>query len=112
MESSLKTNRMAIVSFVCGLISLLTISLIFLCYNWEALVNVPVFITDGVLMPIRNLSVAGALITGVLALREIRGKAGSEKGKILAWVGILLGASWILLGLLTGLVFLLSEALH
>lgn len=106
MDSSVKTNRLAIVSFVCGLIALLSISLIFMRYNLDALMNLPVFITDGVLIPVRNLSVIAALIAGVLALRDIRGKAGSEKGKILAWIGLLLGASWILVALLTVLAFL------
>jgi len=112
MESSIKTNRLAIVSFVSGLIALLSIGLIFVLYNSQEVTGGIISITDGILIPVRNLCVAVALLTGILALREIKKKDGTEKGKILAWVGIVLGAGWMLFGLLVGLTFLLAEILH
>jgi hypothetical protein len=33
-----------------------------------------------------------SLLIGILALRDIRKKGGTEKGKTLAWAGIILGA--------------------
>jgi hypothetical protein len=46
-----------------------------------------------------------AVVTGILALREIKKKGGTEKGKILAWIGILLGAGYLLFGLLIFIIF-------
>ena len=113
MGSSIKTNRLAIVSFVSGLIALISIVFIFVFYSsQETAGGIIISITDGIIMPLRNLCVAVALLTGILALREIKKKDGTEKGKILAWVGIVLGAGWILFGLLVGITFLLAEILH
>jgi len=97
MESSVKTNRLAIVSFASGLIALLSIGLIFILYNSQETAGGIISITDGIIMPLRNLSVAVAIVTGLLALRQIKKKDGIEKGKTLAWVGI---------------TFLLAEILH
>jgi len=104
------TNRLAILSFISGMVALLSISLVFILYNLAAPESVPLFITDGILIPVRNLSVVASLITGVLALRDIRRNPDTEKGKTLAWFGIIVGAGWILFGLLTGLAFLFSGA--
>jgi hypothetical protein len=113
MESSIKTNRLAIVSFVSGLMALIIIVFIFVVYNsQETAGGIIISIIDGIIMPLRNLCVAVVLLTGILALREIKKKDGTEKGKILAWFGIVLGAGWILFGLLVGLTFLLSEILY
>ena len=112
MESSIKTNRLAIVSFASGLIALISIGLIFVLYNSQEAAGSIINITNGIIMPVRNLCVAVALITGIFALREIKKKDGTEKGKILAWFGIVLGAGWILFGLLVGITFLLAEILH
>lgn len=112
MESSVKTNRLAIVSFVSGLIAILSIGLIFILYNSQETAGGIISITDGIIMPLRNLCVAVALVTGLLALRQIKKKDGTEKGKIFAWVGIVLGAGWIIFGLLVGITFLLAEILH
>jgi hypothetical protein len=112
MESSIKTNRLAIVSFASGLIALLSIGLIFVLYNSRETAGGIISITDGIIMPLRNLCVAVALVTGILALRQIKKKDGTEKGKMLAWVGIVLGAGWIIFGLLVGITFILAEILH
>ena len=61
---------------------------------------------------VRNLCAPGALITGLLALIEIKKKGGAEKGKLFAIAGIVLGAGWIILGLIVGLIFLLGEHFH
>ena len=112
MGSSIKTNRLAIISFVSGLIGLIIIVIVFILYSSQETAGSLISITDGVIMPLRNLFVVVSLLTGILALREIKKKDGAEKGKIIAWVGIVLGAGWILFGLLVGLTFLLSEILH
>ncbi len=113
MTSSIKTNRLAIVSFVSGLISIIGIVFIFVFYTLqEAAGGIIISITDGIIMPLRNLCVAVALLTGILALREIKKKDRTEKGKILAWVGLVLGAGYILFGLLVGITFSLAEILH
>ena len=112
MQSSVKTNRLAIVSFASGLIAIIGIIIIFVIYRTPETAGSIISITDGVIMPLRNLSVGVALLTGILALREIKKKEGTEKGKILAWFGIVLGAGWILFGLLVGLTFSLAEILY
>jgi len=112
MNDPIKTNFLAKLSLASGLIALITISLVFVLYNSQEITGSTIAITDGIIIPLRNLSVAAALITGILALREIKKKEGAEKGKIIAWVGITLGAGWILFGLLVGLIFLLGEILH
>ena len=112
MDRDYKANRLAIVSFASGLIALLSITLIFILYNLLEASGGLINITDGIIMPLRNLSVVVALITGILALRDIKKKDGAEKGKILAWVGIVIGAGWILFGLLVGIIFLLSDILR
>jgi len=113
MESTIKTNRLAIVSVVGGLTALLSIIFIFLSYNTQKITGgFVVSLTDGIIIPFRNLCVVVSLITGILALRDIKKKGGSEKGKLLAWVGIVLGAGWIIFGLLVGITFLLAEILH
>jgi hypothetical protein len=111
MDRGYKINRLAIVSFVSGLVALLSISLIFILYNVLEISGSIITITDGIIMPLRNLSVVVALLTGILALREIKKADRAEKGVILAWVGIVIGAGWILFGLLVGLMFLLSDIL-
>ena len=109
MEPSNKTNRLSIISFACGLTALISIGIIFAVYNLTESTQGILFITDGILMPIRNLSVVVALVTGILALRDIKKKGPSEKGKWLAWAGIILGAAWLLFGAFVGLVFLISK---
>lgn len=112
MDHPLKTNRLALISFISGLIALLSISLIFLLYRTVELGGTLLTLADGALIPLRNLSVVVALITGILGLMDIKKKAGAERGKTLAWVGIILSAGWILFGILVGTVFLVSAILQ
>lgn len=113
MNNSVKTNRLAIISFASGLIAILSIGLIFALYNLqESTDGIIISITDGVIMPLRNLCVIVALVTGILALRQLKKKGGTEKGKILAWIGVVLSAGWIIFGLLVGVTFLLAEIFH
>jgi hypothetical protein len=117
MENPVKINRLAIVGFSSGLVALLSLGLYWglspLAYpsSPEPVNNILVTIMD-LSVPVRNLCALVALITGFLALRDIKKKAGIEKGKIYAWVGMLLGAGWILFGLLIGGAFLVAEILH
>jgi hypothetical protein len=117
METTLKTNRLALISFICGLVALLSLGLY---YAFFAINNVTpsgpfgptlVSIMD-LTVPVRNLFSTVALITGILALLDIKKKEGTEKGKFLAWAGILLGAAWFLFRLVVGLIFILSELMN
>jgi hypothetical protein len=108
MDQPKKSNPLAAISFACGLIALISMGLIFLAYSLLEQTESLLFITDGILMPVRNISGVAAIITGILAHLEIRKKGHTEKGKWLAWGGIILGAAWILFGMCVGLVFLVS----
>jgi hypothetical protein len=113
MQNPVKTNCLAMVSFASGLIAILCIGLIFGLQNVkETAGGILVGISDGIIMPLRNLSVLVALVTGVLALIQIKKKGGTEKGKIFAWLGIVLSTGWILFALIVGISFLLAEILH
>jgi hypothetical protein len=120
MKITVKTNRLAIASFVSGLLALLlTFGLL--------LVRMSLFISpDGTLLKPTNptlkaiefwspwvsrlgsIVTIGAILTGILALLEIMKKGGREKGKIFAWVGIILGAAWILFRVAIALFFYFS----
>ena len=112
MDHSVKTNQLAIISFVFGLIALPLIAIVFLFFNAIETPGSIIGIIDAIVIPARNLCVSVALITGILALREIKKKGGTKKGKILAWVGIIIGAGWMIFGLLIGALFLTGEILH
>jgi len=118
MEITIKTNRLAIVSFVSGLMALLlTFGVFFVRLSFytslEGTLPEP---TDPALARFEfwstwvgrlgGLATFGAIIAGVLALLEIRKKGGIEKGKLFAWVGIILGASWIIFRLAIALFFI------
>jgi hypothetical protein len=101
MEFSVKTNRLAILSFVSGLISLLSLGVTFVLFpaspgNFPE-PGSPFNSFLDVSRSVRDLATIVSLVTGILALREIRKKGGMEKGKALAWAGIILGAGWRLL---------------
>ncbi|MBS3753985.1 MAG: hypothetical protein KGY46_11465 [Anaerolineales bacterium] len=106
------TNRLAIACFISGMIALLCIALIFVLYNSVEASNSIRRITDGIIMPIRNLSVGVTLLTGLLALKDIKEKGGTKKDKVLSWSGIVIGAGWILFGSLVGITFLLAKILR
>ena len=112
MNNPKKTNRLSIVSFISGLIALLSIGGIFALYNFMNPAGSILFVTDGLLMPLRNISVVVALAAGILALRDLHKKGYTEKGKMLAWAGIIMGAAWIIIRVLVGLVFVLSRIMQ
>jgi hypothetical protein len=109
MENINKINKLAIISFACGLITLISIGSIFGVYNLTEPTQAILFITDGILMPVRNISAVVALVTGILALREIKKKGPTEKGKWLAWAGIIMGGAWIIFGVFVGVIFSFSS---
>ena len=120
MEKAVKTNCLAVISFASGLIVLLSLGFYWALY-WigvspsavpmpEAVNRVWITLMDWS-VPVRNLSAAAALLTGILGLREIKKRGGAEKGKGLCWAGVVLGAGWMVFGLLVGLIFLLAETL-
>lgn len=109
MDKSNKTNRLALISFTCGLIAFLSVGIIFAVYNLTEPTQAILFITDGILMPIRNISVVVALVTGILGLRDIKKKDPSEKGAWLAWAGIVISVGIILTSLFISLSFLISR---
>ena len=117
MENSLKTNRLALISFISGLIALLSLGLYYALFAINNITPTGPFgptlvsIMD-LTVPVRNLLSTVAMVTGILAIIEIKKKEGTEKGKSLAWGGILLGAAWFLFRLVVGLFFLLSELLN
>lgn len=119
MQSIVKTNRLALISFISGLIAIVSIGIYIVVFNWvsslsgpEAVNSVGYLAMADILVPVRNLSAGVALITGILALREIKKKSGAEKGKVFAWIGIVLGVGWILFALMVGVIFSLGELLY
>ncbi len=108
MLHTVRITRLAIVSCVSGLLALLCMAGIVVALSLApASDDLVVALVDGILIPVRNLSVLVALVTGVLALMEIRRKEGAEKGKTLAWLGIAIGIVWIVFGILAVLAFVL-----
>lgn len=105
---AVRTNRLAIISFVSGLLALLCVAGVFAVLSLAPTNNdLIVTLVDGIFIPVRNLSVLVALVTGILALREIKQKKGAEKGKTLAWLGIAIGIGWIVFFILTAVLFFL-----
>ena len=116
MEKSGKMNTLSIMSFCCGLLVLISLGL----YWFLALVPAPAAsgLPSGVIdrvhniimdvsVRIRNFSAFVAVITGIIALREIKKSDRTEKGKIFAWIGLIIGVVWIIMGLLVSSLFLL-----
>lgn len=121
MEPATRTNRLAIISFVSGLILLISLGLyrifFLLAYptsagNSAEPINRFFLTLMDLTVPVRNLSAAAAILLGIVALREIKKKSTMQKGKLLAWSGIVCGASWILIGVLVGAAFLLAKSNH
>ncbi len=120
METTIKTNRLAIASFVSGLIALvLTLGVLFIRLSfYTSLQGTLPEPTDPTLARFEfwttwagrlgSLAIYAAIIMGILALREIRRKGGTEKGRLFAWIGILIGGGWILFRVLVALYFILG----
>ena len=109
---------MAWVSFIFGLIALFSLGLY---WALQSLVSptLSVDFANRVILPImdlstmiRNMCAVVALVTGIIALVQIKKEVSSEKGKLFAWIGIALGAGWMLFGLLVGVIFTVGEILY
>lgn len=117
MKNSIKINRLSIVSFVSGLMALLSLGLYWVLFSVafpsspEPANRALITIMD-LSVSFRNLCALTALVTGIFGLREIKKKDGMQSGKTLAWVGIILGGGWILFGVLTSITFLLAKILQ
>ncbi|HCS40846.1 MAG TPA: hypothetical protein DIW44_14850 [Anaerolineaceae bacterium] len=118
MRTSKRINRMAIISFITGLVALLS-----LCLYWVLQTVIfphqTVEFVNRVILPImdastmvRNFCAITALVTGIISLNQIKKEGHVEKGKLFGWIGIVLGLSWILFGLAVGVIFSLAEFLH
>ena len=120
-DSGKKTNRLAIVSVISGLTALLSLgfywALFLIAFPTSpgaspGIANQTLITIMDLTVPVRNLCAPAAFLTGILALRDIKKKEGLEKGKFLAWTGMVLGVAWILVGVLVGITFFLAEILN
>ena len=121
MENKLKVNSLAIVSFISGIIVLFSLGLyyalsqIFLrnldLFSLEILNRVPLVLME-LSVPFRNIFAPLAVVTGVFGLREIKKNPQTQKGKSLAWIGMLFGGGWIILGILVSITYLLAKVLQ
>lgn len=107
MQSSVKLNSLATVSLVSGLtvLALLSIGLYWLLFPSSPGYSDTIRTLLDLSVTVQYICASLALLTGVLALWAIKKKAGTEKGKILAWVGILIGAGYVSYGLLVFIIF-------
>jgi len=121
VKNPVKINRLAMISFGSGIIVILSLFLYWALYQitYSSSPGYPLESENRILLTIMDLSVTGrnfyapvALITGVLALIEIKKRDGAEKGKLFASAGIAFGAGWIIFKLMVGLIFLLAEYFH
>ena len=106
-----KTNRLAIVSFVSAVIALPSVVITILVLLNPGNLPEPESPINTVMdwsRSVRDLFTIVALVTGILALREIKKKGGLEKGKTLAWIGIIIGAGWTLFRVVVALIFILA----
>jgi len=107
MEKLAKINRMAMISFVSGLIVL---ALLGFGMYWQSFPASPTYANTirailDLSAYVQYLCAPVALLTGILALKQIQRKDGAEKGKVFAWIGIVLGAVYILFRLLVFIIF-------
>jgi hypothetical protein len=115
VHNSAKNNRLALVSFICGLIALLSLGLYWLLQalafpsSSEVMGNRFILPIMDITVSVRNLCAITALVTGLIAINQIKKAGLKEKGRAFAWIGIVMGAGWILFGLLVGALFLFSE---
>lgn len=112
MEYPIRTNRLAVISFISGITAIFFIVIPFVVYNSTQTAEFVTRITDGVILPIRNLCVIATFMTGILALKDIKKTGGTKISKIFSWFGIVIGAGWIFFGSIVGITFLVAEILH
>lgn len=109
MQITFKTNQLAIVSLVCGLIALVSFGAMYSAMFLQSTENLTEATTSLIVTllyfprSIYLLSAELSLIIGILALNRIKIAGGMEKGKLFAWVGIILGAGVILFQLGLGI---------
>lgn len=100
---AVRTNRLAMISFASGLLALLCIAGMLIAMSLAPTdYDLVGTLTSGVLLPLRDLSVLVALVTGILALREIKQKRAPRGEKRwrgwalrLAWAGLCSLSSWL-----------------
>jgi hypothetical protein len=78
MEQPAKTNKLAIISFACGLL----LAGLWILQPFFALPNASYSIATAILM-------IASPLTGLLALIQLRRQKGAERGHVFAWFGIL-----------------------
>ncbi|MBA3073539.1 MAG: DUF4190 domain-containing protein [Anaerolineae bacterium] len=117
MQTSKRINRMALISFILGLIALLSLGLywelqtLIFSHNTDEFANRVILpIMDGS-TTVRNFCALTALVSGIIALNQIKKAGQFEKRKLFAWIGIVLGSSWILFGIAVGFIFSLAKLL-
>lgn len=120
MENKLKVNSLAIISFISGTIVLFSLGLYYALsqtllrnidlFSLEILNRVPLVLME-LSVPFRNFFAPLAVLTGVFGLREIKKNPQIQKGKPLAWIGMLFGGGWIVLGVLVSVMFLVAKIL-
>ena len=118
MENKLKVNSLAIISFISGTIVFFSLGLYYALsqtllrnidlFSLEILNRVPLVLME-LSVPFRNIFAPLAVVTGVFGLREIKKNPQTQKGKSLAWIGMLFGGGWIVLGVLVSVVFLVAK---
>ena len=114
MEDSVETNRLSIVSLITGLVIPLSLGLYWVLFpvafpSSTGSANPFILTIMDFSVSVRHFCAPVALFSGFLALRQIKKNAGIEKGRISAWLGIILGAGWIIFGMLVGMIFMLGE---
>jgi len=120
MENKLKTNPLSVVSFISGIFVIASLGLFyslshFLLMNDDVLsfeiFNRFLHVLLAFSVPVRNIFAPLAVLTGFFGLREIKRNEIAQKGTTLAWIGILLGGGWVILGIVVSIVFLLAKML-
>jgi hypothetical protein len=117
MQTSKRLNRMALISFIFGLVALFSLGL-YWALQTLFFPNQTVEFANRVILPImdgsttvRKFCALTALVSGIIALNQIKKAGQFEKGKLFAWIGIVLGSSWILFGIAVGFIFSLARLL-
>ncbi len=121
MKQTVKTNTFALISFCCGLLVLVSLVLYWFLYLVPVRLppRIPMVVIDRLhqeimdfSVTIRNYSALVAVITAILAFGEIKKKDGAEKGRFFAWIGLILGIVWIIIGVFISGVFMLARYMN